>query len=115
VDVTQVWLKAGGDVDGAEASLEAHDFEGVAGKLLPELLLPSSAFVEFLAGMESAAVDGRNESICDGVDGFVNVRVRAKEYFGSLGGHWGKFLLGLMGGGGERKGWGVFAGDDDSG
>ena len=101
VDVAQVWLEAGGDVDSAQTSMEAHDFKGTASKLLLELLLPGLTFVKFLAGVEGAAVDGSNKSVCDGVDGFIDVGVCVEEHLGCSRRYWGKFLFGLVCGGGE--------------
>jgi len=80
VDVAQVGLEAGGDVDSAEASLEVRDFKGAAGELLSELLLPGSTFVEFLTGVESAAVDGCDEPVCDSMDGLIDIQVCAEEH-----------------------------------
>jgi len=95
VDVAQVGLKTGRDVDDAESAMEAGDFEGSGSELLLELLLPGVAFVQFLTGVEGAAVDGCNESIGDGVDGVVDVGVCVEEYLGCSRGYRGVFLFGF--------------------
>ncbi len=83
--VPQVRFEAGGDVDGAQSSLKAGDFEAPRGKLLAELLLSDLAAVKFLARVEGAAVDGGDESIGNGLDGVVDIRVHAEDNLGGSG------------------------------
>jgi len=108
-DVAQVGLEAAGDVDDSQSSLEAGDFEVSGGELLAHLLLPRVAFIQLLASVEGVAVDGHNEAICNGMDGLINVRVRAEEYLGCVRGYWRVFLLSLVGGDGEAERWWVFS------
>jgi len=112
--MAQIGLKAAGDVDDSQPSLEVGDLEVSGSELLAHLLLPSAAFVQLLAGMEGAAVDGRDEAICDGVDGFVNVGVHVEEYLGCARGYQGVFLLGLVSGDGEVERRWVFSGWDNN-
>jgi len=78
--------------------LEAGDLEVAGGDLLVELLFPCAGGVEFLTGGQGVAVDGGDEPVGDGVDGFIDVQVGAQEDFGSLRGYWGKLLFGFVGG-----------------
>ena len=113
VNVAQVGLEAGGDVDDAKLAVKVGDFEGSGGQLLPELLLSGMAFVQLLAGVEGAAVDGRDEPVRNGVDGLVDVGVCAEEYFSCSRGYRGVFLLSFSQGTVEAKGGQVFVGYDD--
>src|SRR6266851_3169404 len=69
-NVAQVGLEATGDVDDPESSLEASDLEPLSGELLAHLLLTGAACVQFLAGVEGAMMDGGDEAVGDGLDGF---------------------------------------------
>ncbi len=86
MDVAQVRLETAGDIDDTKSAVEVGDFEGSSGQLLLELLLSGAAFIQFLAGVEGAVVDGGDESIGDGVDGFVDIGVHTEEYFSCMGG-----------------------------
>ncbi len=94
--VSQVRLEPCRDVDRAQASLEVGDFEALGNELLPELLFPGAAGVEVLAGSQGASVYGGDEAIGDGVDGFIDVGVRAQKDLGGARRYWGKFLAVLL-------------------
>ena len=80
--IAQVWLEPGGDVDGSQLPLEVSDFKASGDELVAELLLPGAAFIQFLTGGEGLAVYGGDESIGDGVDRLIDIRMRAQENLG---------------------------------
>ncbi len=51
------------------------DFNTAGNNLVPELLLSGMAGIEFLVGGQGLAVYGGDESIGDGMNGLINVRV----------------------------------------
>ncbi len=112
VDMAQVGLEATGDVDNPQLSLEVGDLESLGGELLAYLLFPCVAFVQLSTGSEGAAMDGGNEAVCDGVDGFISVGMRVEEHLGCAGRYWGVFLFSFMGGDGETEQGRVFIGQD---
>ncbi len=73
------------------------------GDLVAKLLFVGLGLVEFLAGSQCVAVDGGDESKGDSVDGLIDIRVCAKEYFRGVWGDWGKLLLGFLVSNGEVK------------
>jgi len=114
--VAHVGFEAGGDVDGSQSFLKMGDFKATGGDLLAELLLPCVGGVELLASGQGAVVDGGDESIGNGMDGFINVWVSAQKDFHGSRGYWGEFLLSFASGSREAERRGVFiVGDDNMG
>jgi len=115
-NVAQIWLEAGGDVDGAQSSLEVGDFEATGDELVLELLFSGLAFVELLTGVQGAVVYGGDESVGDSVNGLIDIGVHVEEYFCCSRRYWGKLLLGFARGGREMERWQVLiSGYDNSG
>ena len=114
--MAQVRLKAGGDVDDPESSLEAGDLEALGCELLVGMLLAGAAFVQLLTGVEGVAMDGGNEAVSDSLDGVIDVRMGVEEYLGCSRRYGGELLVEFVGGDGKAERRGFFsAGDDSSG
>ncbi len=111
--VAEVGLKARGNVDSPQSSLEVGDFQVVGGDLILQLLFVGLGLIEFLAGGQGVVVYGGDESKGNCVDGVVDIGVCVEEYFRHARGDWGEFLLSFLVGDEEVKGWGfVFVSDD---
>ena len=111
--ISQVGFKACRDVNGSQSSLELVDFEVSEGNLRLQLLFVDPGLVKFLASGQGVVADGGNESEGNGMDGIVDVRMRAEEYFCHLWRDWGKLLLGFLVGDREaERWWVVFCGDN---
>jgi len=48
-------------------------------------LFPCATGVEFLAGVKGVVMDGGDESVCDGLDGVIDVGVCVEDDFGGAG------------------------------